>query len=122
MNEHMKGGSAIDPSWSDPDAAIAFLKQLRPAGPWTLSAIYPGTARLEEDVGNVPTKSFADPSKARAWIAARSGKANLYYTLNLTGQVAKKPSKKDILAVEYQHIDIDDDEHGPLAGDIARKA
>ena len=124
MNEHMKSGSAIDPSWSDPDAAVAFLKLLRPRGPWALSAIYPDaeSSRVVGDSGKLPTRTFMDAKKARAWIAARSGKANLYYTLNRTGQLSKKPDKGDVLAVEYQHVDIDSDDQGSLAGDSVRKA
>lgn len=122
MNKHMKS-DAIDPRWSDPDAAVDFLTHLRPGGPWVLSASYPSAdaPRVAGDVGPMPTRSFREPKAARAWIAARSSKANVYYTLNRTAEVSKKPSKADIIDVEYLHVDIDSDEHGPLAGDVERK-
>ena len=123
MNKHVKS-DATDPRWSDPEAAVAFLQQLRPVGPWVLSASYPtkDVSRVAGDVGPMPTRSFRDPAQARAWIAARSGRANLYFTLNRTGEVSKKPSKADIIDVEYLHVDIDNDEHGSLAGDEGRKS
>jgi P4 family phage/plasmid primase-like protien len=122
MNKHVKS-DAVDPRWSDPNAAVDFLQRLRPDGPWVLSAGYAtaDAARVAGDVGPMPTRSFRDPRAARAWIAARSGRANIYYTLNRTGEVSKKPSKADIIDVEYLHVDIDSDEHGPLAGDEERK-
>src|SRR3569833_1264877 len=122
MNKHVQS-NAMDPRLSDPDAAVDFLTRLRPVGPWVLSASYPtaDAPRVAGDVGPMPTRSFKEPKAARAWIAARSGKANVYYTLNRTAEVSKKPSKADIIDVEYLHVDIDSDEYGPLAGDEDRK-
>jgi hypothetical protein len=80
--------------------AIAFLKKLRPDGPWVLTAIIPkGTA----------TETFTDADEAREFITAynRAGK-NVYYTANVClVAVAKKPTKDDIAAVEFLYVDAD---------------
>ena len=122
MNEQMKS-QLVDPSWSDPDAAVAFLVALRGKGPWIVSAIYPsaGSKRATGDVGPVPTRTFHDPQRLRAWIAARSGIANLYFTANPVGVIDRKPSESDITGVAFVHVDIDEDEQGPIAGDVGRK-
>ena len=124
MNEHVAPHAGMEQSWSHPDAAVSFLKALRPGGPWTVSAIYPDArpARLQGDVGPVPTRSFTDASQLRKWIADRSGRANLYFTVAATSLIGKKPGASDISAVEFAHVDIDDDEQGPIAGDAERKA
>lgn len=123
MNEHVKRGTAFDPTWSDPDAAVKFLKALRPNGPWAVTAIYPDDAarRPNGDVGPAPSRTFDDATKLRSWIALRCGVANLYFTANSTKALDKKPSETDVVAVEFVHVDIDEDEQGPLAGDMARK-
>jgi hypothetical protein len=73
----------------DTDAAIKFLQQFRPSGPWTLSYSGPG----------LPTRTFAvdEVDEARAWIDKHQGVHNLYFTIaETTHPVSKKPTKADI--------------------------
>ena len=62
---------------TDTNATIAFLKALRPKGPWVITAVIPD--------GVTTTKSFesSDEANAAAFIKDQNqaGK-NLYYTLN----------------------------------------
>src|SRR5262249_50948268 len=49
-----------------------------------------------------------EEDEARRFIAdENSAGKNIYYTPNLTGIVTKKPSKADITAVDYLHVDAD---------------
>jgi hypothetical protein len=85
--------------------AIDFLKQLRPNGPWTLTAIKPDGAAL--------TRTFEDEDEAAQFIAKYNGERNLYYSVNPTrAGLTKKASKADITAAEFVHADLDprDDE------------
>lgn len=89
----------------DPDAAIAFLLQLRPKGPWPLTAIIP----------NGPTRTITatDAKSIRAFVLANSGARNLYFSANpTTGPIRSKAKKSDIAAAEYVFADLDprDDE------------
>lgn len=89
--------------------AIAFLKAIRPDGIWALVAIEPDTRRIEP-------RAFhsRDETHVRDWIAEHNGNRNLYYTVNGVRPDLgnKKPSREDIVAVEYLHIDLD-----PRAGE-----
>jgi hypothetical protein len=80
--------------------AIDFLKQLRPNGPWTLTAIVPD--------GTTLTRAFDDETKAAQFIAKYNGQRNLYYSINPTRDgIDKKASKADITAGEFVHADLD---------------
>jgi predicted P-loop ATPase len=89
---------------TDTAGAIAFLKALRPKGPWALTAIIPD--------GVTTTKSFeaSDEAGAAAFIKEhnQAGK-NLYYTLNLCGRPISKPSKADMTGAIALHADSDPD-------------
>jgi hypothetical protein len=88
--------------------AVKFLQQLRPKGPWVLTAIEPDGPTL--------TRTFTSKQSedARQFIVERNDAGdNLYYSLNPTREaMTKKAAKQDIAAVEYLHVDIDphDDE------------
>ena len=82
--------------------AVMFLQQLRPGGPWVLTAIMPDgdgptdtiTATTEEEVDN--------------FIRKHNGKRNIYYSVNPTkGPMTKKAAKTDIAAIEYLLADLD---------------
>jgi hypothetical protein len=84
--------------------ALDFLKLLRPDEPRVITTIVPDGPTLtrsfmpnEED----ETRHFIEHENA-------SGK-NVYYTPNLAGVVAKKPTKDDIAAIDYVHVDADPD-------------
>ena len=87
---------------NDTAGAIAFLKALRPAGPWVLTAIVPD--RL------TTTKSFetSDEAGAMAFITERNQAGeNLYYTLNSCGRPISKPAKADMTGAVALHVDSD---------------
>ncbi|MBL8577725.1 MAG: AAA family ATPase [Mesorhizobium sp.] len=103
----------VNPPKADLDTAIAFLKALRPKGPWNLTAITPD--------GPVTSATFTDAAKARAWMEKRAGKANLHYVPNPapkpTGK-AGRAHKGDVPVFEFLHADIDVDKADSL-GDIS---
>src|SRR6516225_9150362 len=79
-----------------------FLEQLRPSGPWVLTAILPdgGAATI-----TVTTHTAAEVD---AFLHEHNGKRNLYYSTNPTKTaMTKKAAKADIAAVEYLHADLD---------------
>jgi hypothetical protein len=88
----------------DLNAAIAFLKALRPRGPWNLSAMVPD--------GPVASATFTDAKKARAWLEKHADRANLHYSAN----PSKAPTgaggrmrKRDVEKIEFLHGDFDVD-------------
>ena len=85
--------------------SINFLKQLRPNGPWVLTAIIPD--------GFATTATTQTTAEVNAFVRDYDGKRNLYYSVNPTkGAVTKKAAKTDTAAVEYLLADLDpaDDE------------
>lgn len=85
--------------------AIAFLRRVRPEGPWTLTAILP-----ERNSGPTETATFYPDGadKALAWLAARSGHRNLYWMVNTpTRDLASKAKKEDVRELVMLHVDID---------------
>src|SRR5215472_12090638 len=95
---------AAEEAVPEPNVAIDFLRLLRPEGPHAITTIVPD--------GGTLTRTFMpnEEGEAKRFIADEnaSGK-NIYYTPNLTGVVTKKPSKDDILAIDYVHVDADPD-------------
>ena len=88
------------PSRSAEDEAIHFLEQLRPGGPWVLTAIVPD--------GDTETITVRDAVAVRKFVAAHNGKRNLYYSVNPTRTaLSKKAAKTDIAAIEYALADLD---------------
>jgi hypothetical protein len=89
--------------------AVEFLQKLRPP-PWLLVAISTDKVTVGRTVQNA--------KEAENFIGLHNGKRNLYYSLNpVRGIMHKKPTKKDISAIEYQHADLDpsDDETPEVA-------
>jgi hypothetical protein len=81
-------------------AAIEFLQQLRPNGPWVLTAIVVdgGTSTITADT----------PAKVDTFVSTHNGKQNLYFSVNPTrSALSSKASKSDIAAVEYLMADLD---------------
>jgi hypothetical protein len=80
--------------------AVSFLEQLRPNGPWVLTAITPD--------GPTITITAHSAAAVESFIREHDGKRNIYYSVNPTkGPVSKKASKADIAAVEYLLGDLD---------------
>jgi Family of unknown function (DUF5906) len=83
------------------NTVLAFLKALRPEGPWVLTAIDPNTPAIE-----TITVSTAD--EVDAFVRKYDGKRNLYYSVNPTRTtLSKKAKKTDIAAIEYALADLD---------------
>ena len=79
---------------------ICFLEQLRPGGPWVLTAILPD--------GPTVTKTVHTASEIELFVSEHNGKRNQYYSVNPTRvPMSKKAAKKDIAAVEYLLGDLD---------------
>lgn len=103
----------------DIQAALAFLTAVRPSGFWVLVSIQP-----DGEAGEIETRSFAagELEAAGQWIQRwnQAGR-NIYWTVNPTGRpLAKKPSREEIVAMEYLHVDVDPDKRLPLAEERAR--
>ena len=94
---------------ADIDTAIEFLSQLKPTGPWTLTAFCP------EKSGNC-TRTFTELKNARAFIDKynTSKEWNIHFTANRVSPevVDKKPCATDITHLDYLHVDLD-----PRAGE-----
>ena len=89
---------------------VEFLEQLRPGGPWVLTAILPD--------GPTETTTAHSASEVVAFVIKYNGIRNLYYSVNPTrGAVAKKAAKTDIAAIEYLLADLD-----PKAGENSVEA
>jgi hypothetical protein len=90
--------------------SICFLEQLRPNGPWVLTAITPD--------GPTTTITARTAAEVDAFVSEHNGKRNLYYSVNPTrSAMFKKAAKADIAAVEYLLGDLDplDDETSEAA-------
>jgi hypothetical protein len=98
--------------------AVDFLEQLRPGGPWVLTAIHP----MER---TVKTITASDSDAVRTFVRANDGKKNLYFSVNPTRTVmTTKAAKVDIAAIEYLLADLDpeDDERPEAAKERYLKA
>jgi putative DNA primase/helicase len=80
--------------------AVDFLEQLRPGGPWVLTAIIPD--------GKTETITARNSDQVRKFVIKHDGKRNLYYSVNPTRKpMTSKASKADIAAIEYLSSDLD---------------
>ena len=90
----------------DLDTALRFLQDLRPAGPWNLTAIQPD--------GPIASATFTDPDSARAWLR-KHAKSNLYFGVNPSSKPTGKggrANKETLDRIEFIHADIDVDKDG----------
>ena len=98
VNPDKSGGAG---SAKPGETAVVFLKLLKPAGPWVLSAIDPITKEIE-------TVTRTTPDEIRAYVAKFNGTRNLYYSVNPTrGPMSSKAAKTDIAVIEYALADLD---------------
>jgi hypothetical protein len=82
--------------------AVEFLEQLRPGGPWVLTAIIPVVD------GATETITARNAKAADAFVTRHNGKRNLYYSVNPTRtSLSSKAAKTDIAAIEYLLVDLD---------------
>lgn len=87
----------------DTASAIEFLKSMHAASLWGLTAI-------DVESGKTQTATFDAecPTRALAWIEARNGSLNLYFSVNpLRDTMSKKAKSTDVAALAYLHVDID---------------
>jgi predicted P-loop ATPase len=94
------------PLSGDTPASVQFFRDLEPDGPWLLVAINPdpGAARKAELAEFSPTEENA----LAAWIDARQGSWNIYYTSNLPASAPFVTSKKDAVThLRVLHVDVD---------------
>src|SRR5262245_3762307 len=90
--------------------SISFLEQLRPSGPWVLTAIIPD--------GRTITISARTTTEINAFVREHNGKLNLYYAVNpLRNLMWKKAAKADVAAIEYLLADLD-----PAIGETSEAA
>lgn len=101
--------------------ALAFLKH-HTAG-WDLSW-WVHVAAIEPDSGKAPVGIAVHPDQIDQlgpWLADRAGTFNLYFTVNpLLRDPGSKPSKQDVAALAYCHVDLDPADHKPLDTERAR--
>lgn len=85
------------------EKAVEFLKRLRPAGNWILTAILP-------DSPTITTRTFLKKESLEMWdwIDAFQGTRNIYFTLNgVKDEVRSKPQKNQISELIAFHCDCD---------------
>lgn len=90
--------------------SIEFLKKWNPEGPWVITAIDPNKRGIE-------TASFAaaEDKACELWMEQQGEKKkrNIYFTVNpVTRMLDKKPTREDIAALAWIHVDLD-----PRAGE-----
>jgi hypothetical protein len=99
---------------TDLDACERFLRWAHPEGPWVLTAI-------PVEGGKTTTATFFDMSAARGWIEERSGKQNVYWTVNrVRGAMDIKPKKEHIEEAVMLHVDLDPRKGEDVAKEQAR--
>jgi predicted P-loop ATPase len=82
--------------------AVDFLEQLRPGGPWVLTAIHPNDEKY------ITTITVDDSEHARVFVKNWNGQRNLYYSVNPTrAALSSKAAKTDIAAIEFVVADLD---------------
>jgi hypothetical protein len=95
----VQAGSASERLFSE---SINFLEQLRPSGPWVLTAISP------DGGASTITVTTHTAAEVDTFLCEHSGKRNLYYSTNPTKTaMTKKAAKTDIAAIEYLLADLD---------------
>src|SRR5712671_6974409 len=94
------GGRADDVPPTGWRVAFDFLQQLRPGGPWLLTAIVPD--------GTTTSREVSSEADLQAFVILHDGKRNIYYSINPTKRpMSGKASKIDIASVEYVYADLD---------------
>ena len=85
----------------DTPAALDFLEQFRPGGPWVLTAIKP-------DKRQIQTRSYTERQECGKWLDRFYGERNIYFHANPTIRpLEKKAEREDIAALAWLHVDID---------------
>src|SRR5437899_749564 len=94
---------SVPPLEPDVDAALDFLRWLRPGGPGVLTAIVAD--------GITETTTTDKEEKVRVFNKQHAGSRNISYSLNTTSSlINKKPAKTDIAIIEFVLGDLDPDD------------
>lgn len=95
----------------DNKAAIKFLKQWNPNGPWVLTSIQTDRKKI-----NTTTFRPDDEQSLAEWLDEYNGVRNIYFHVNsVTRDLSSKALKEDIKSADWLHIDIDPQPDGDLA-------
>src|SRR5262245_6360122 len=108
---NIEGGSVA--VQSDIDEALEFLRRHARGGPMQLHAI-------EANGGGIETRTFPTEEGRRSFLEKWCGRRNLYFTVNPLKKSAppdRKPTKTDIAALAWCHVDID-----PVGGETPEAA
>jgi hypothetical protein len=101
---HQNGQNASDNTASEP---YRFLAQLRPNGPWVLTAILADKS-TDPQIPTTITNTASTDAEVNAFVNKYNGYRNLYYSVNPTrSATTKKAAKTDIAAIEYPLADLD---------------
>ena len=93
------GNASLTP---DPSKAIEFLRRLKPEGPWALTAIKPD--------GPTTTRVLNNDEQVQAFVREQNKTKNVYYSVNTPKPtITKKANKKEIISVDFLHVDVDPD-------------
>lgn len=85
-------------------AALAFLRWARPAGPWVLTAINPDRSKPTR----TDTFTVDQEQEVLAWLAGHDGVMNCYWMVNSARTALKnKASKEDVESMDFLHVDLD---------------
>jgi hypothetical protein len=96
--------------------SVEFLQQFHPAGYWVLTAI-------RVDRKGIETVTFTPDQVAdtQEWLDQRTGKANIYFSVNQPHRpVSKKATRDDIATVNWLHVDVDARAGEPLEKELPR--
>jgi predicted P-loop ATPase len=92
--------TSVSQSYSKARTAVTFLENLRPGGPWVLTAIIPD--------GLTETITARTGAEVHRFLLNNEGRKNLYFSVNPTrAKLTTKASKLDIAAIEYSFVDLD---------------
>lgn len=98
------------------DVAVEFLYTLRPAGPWSLTAV-------QTDKKSIETRTFRPETERqlREWLEKHNGHRNIYFNLNPTlRDINKKAEREDLRSVTHLHVDVDPRVGEDIEGERAR--
>lgn len=87
-------------------AAVDFLRQWSPGGPWILTAI-------QTDRKAIDTKTFrpSNETDLNAWLKKYNGERNIYFHVNTAMRdLNNKANKEEIKSAGWLHVDIDPDD------------
>lgn len=92
---------ARDGGGADQKDLFEFLAGWSEQGPWWPTAI-------PREGGGTETATFTDLGKLAAWMAARNGEKNIYFSVNdLSANTREKASKDEVTRIRGLHADID---------------